>query len=39
MKERFYELMGFDRQRGIPGPDALAACGMAEEAGQVWPAS
>jgi len=36
MKERFYELIGFDPDKGIPTRQALSDYGMADEAAAVW---
>jgi len=36
MKEKFYELMNLDPEKGIPSGEALQKCGMGEEASQVW---
>ncbi|MBI9087408.1 MAG: aldehyde ferredoxin oxidoreductase family protein [Desulfobacterales bacterium] len=37
MKADFYHRMRIDPERGVPLREALEACGMAEEAGRVWP--
>ena len=36
MKERFYELMDMDPEKGIPREDTLREYGMEEEARKVW---
>jgi aldehyde:ferredoxin oxidoreductase len=36
MKERFYELVGFDPDKGIPTRQTLSDYGMADEAAAVW---
>jgi len=36
MKDRFYELVGFDPDKGIPTRETLSEFGMAEEAAAVW---
>ncbi len=36
MKARFYELVGFDPDKGIPTREKLEEYGMGEEAGKVW---
>lgn len=38
MKAAFYELMGFDNQKGIPVKSVLAEYGLQAEADLVWPA-
>ncbi len=36
MRERFYELVGFDPDKGIPTRQTLSDYGMADEAAAVW---
>ena len=37
MKDRFYELMGFDPVKGIALRKKLETLGLTEEAGRIWP--
>ena len=39
MKERFYELIGLDPEKGIPLKDTLIRYHMADEAEPVWEVS
>jgi aldehyde:ferredoxin oxidoreductase len=36
MKEKFYELMDMDPEKGIPSKAALGAYGLSQEAASVW---
>lgn len=36
MKEKFYELMDMDPEKGIPSKAALNECGLSQEAANVW---
>jgi len=37
MKNRFYEQMEFDPEKGVSSREKLVALGLAEEAEMIWP--